>query len=99
MPLESRHDVTSSGADSAIDNTIHSPAIESLHKRRSINSSKRAAQNRAAQRAFRQRRERYVANLEEKARQYDKLEAAFLDLQKSNYELLARLREAHAENA
>ncbi|KAJ1874233.1 hypothetical protein LPJ71_011696, partial [Coemansia sp. S17] len=42
-------------------------------RRRSINSSKRAAQNRAAQRAFRLRRERYVTSLEEKARNYDRL--------------------------
>ncbi|KAI8318504.1 hypothetical protein GQ54DRAFT_81264 [Martensiomyces pterosporus] len=97
-PADGSHqDITSSGIDFAKDSSTHT-ASDSLAKRRSINSSKRAAQNRAAQRAFRLRREKYVANLEEKARQYNKLEAAYLDLQKANYELQARLREVHAEN-
>ncbi|KAJ2682542.1 hypothetical protein H4R19_007112, partial [Coemansia spiralis] len=70
--------------------SAQSPA-ESSPRRRNINSSKRAAQNRAAQRAFRLRRERYVAGLEEKARNYDRLEAALLDAQRENYHLRARL--------
>ncbi|KAI9503330.1 hypothetical protein BX070DRAFT_235024 [Coemansia spiralis] len=75
------------------------PSGESGSRRRNINSSKRAAQNRAAQRAFRLRRERYVASLEEKARSYDRLEAAYLDIQRENYQLRSRLNKIQSENA
>ncbi|KAJ2747821.1 hypothetical protein GGI20_000116 [Coemansia sp. BCRC 34301] len=68
-------------------------------RRRSINSSKRAAQNRAAQRAFRLRRERYVSSLEEKARNYDRLEAVYVDLQRENHQLRVHLQRSLAENA
>ncbi|KAJ2736625.1 hypothetical protein IW152_000594 [Coemansia sp. BCRC 34962] len=68
-------------------------------RRRSINSSKRAAQNRAAQRAFRLRRERYVTSLEEKARNYDRLESAYMDLQRENHQLRAHLQKTLSENA
>lgn len=38
-----------------------------------LRNTKRAAQNRSAQKAFRQRREKYIKALEEKAKQYDSL--------------------------
>ncbi|KAJ2288689.1 hypothetical protein IWW55_006453, partial [Coemansia sp. RSA 2706] len=74
------------------------PSGDSGARRRSINSSKRAAQNRAAQRAFRLRRERYVAGLEEKARNFDRLEAAYLDIQRENFQLRSRLHKLQSEN-
>lgn len=49
-----------------------------------LRNTKRAAQNRSAQKAFRQRREKYIKALEEKARLYD-------DLLRENMELKARL--------
>ncbi|KAJ2613913.1 hypothetical protein H4S08_001957 [Coemansia sp. RSA 1365] len=73
------------------------PVADSSLRRRSINSSKRAAQNRAAQRAFRLRRERYVAGLEEKARNYDKLETAYMDIQRENYHLRTRVHKLQSE--
>ncbi|KAJ1950988.1 hypothetical protein FBU59_000418 [Linderina macrospora] len=72
---------------------------EAAAKRRSVNSSKRAAQNRAAQRAFRLRREKYVTSLEDKARRYDKLEAAYMELQKANFEMQGQIQELRHENA
>ncbi|KAJ2498782.1 hypothetical protein GGH96_004066 [Coemansia sp. RSA 1972] len=74
------------------------PSVDGGSRRRSINSSKRAAQNRAAQRAFRLRRERYVAGLEEKARSFDRLEAAYMDIQRENYQLRSRLHKIQTEN-
>ncbi|KAJ2077903.1 hypothetical protein H4R24_004839 [Coemansia sp. RSA 988] len=73
------------------------PVADANLRRRSINSSKRAAQNRAAQRAFRLRRERYVAGLEEKARNYDRLETAYLDIQRENYQLRTSLHKLQSE--
>jgi len=51
---------------------------------RTLNQNKRAAQNRAAQRAFRQRKERYIKTLEEKATRYDLAEIQLGDLRKEN---------------
>ncbi|KAL3230035.1 hypothetical protein RNJ44_01398 [Nakaseomyces bracarensis] len=45
-----------------------------------LRNTKRAAQNRSAQKAFRQRREKYIKALEEKARQYDSLLKENLEL-------------------
>ncbi|KAJ2009670.1 hypothetical protein GGI04_000242 [Coemansia thaxteri] len=75
------------------------PSGDASSRRRGINSSKRAAQNRAAQRAFRLRRERYVTGLEEKARNYDRLEAAYLDMQRENHQLRNRLNKAYSDIA
>ncbi|KAI7833352.1 hypothetical protein BX661DRAFT_169203 [Kickxella alabastrina] len=72
---------------------------DSFSRPRGINSSKRAAQNRAAQRAFRLRRERYVASLEDKARSYDRLEAAYNELQRENHRVQDRLDKLYTENA
>ncbi|KAJ2554634.1 hypothetical protein EV175_002527 [Coemansia sp. RSA 1933] len=89
----------SSEADFGRDDNGHPSGGESSTKRRNINSSKRAAQNRAAQRAFRLRRERYVAGLEEKARSYDRLEAAYIEMQRENFQLRSRLNKIQTENS
>ncbi|KAJ2845210.1 hypothetical protein IWW36_004875, partial [Coemansia brasiliensis] len=95
---DDRPQITISEPDVANDDGTHHSA-DPNSRRRSINSSKRAAQNRAAQRAFRLRRERYVAGLEEKARNFDRLEAAFMDIQRENYQLRASLHKLQSENA
>lgn len=51
---------------------------------RQLATSKRAAQNRAAQRAFRHRKERYIKSLEEKANNYDLSQSLIADLRKEN---------------
>ena len=51
---------------------------------RVLATSKRAAQNRAAQRAFRQRKERYIKSLEQKATEYDLSAGIIQDLRKEN---------------
>ena len=51
---------------------------------RVLAQSKRAAQNRAAQRAFRQRKDRYIKTLEQKATDYDLSHGIITDLRKEN---------------
>lgn len=55
--------------------------------RRELSSSKRAAQNRAAQRAFRQRKEAYIGKLEKQVKDYRVMEEDFKVLQQENYQL------------
>ncbi|KAG0215401.1 hypothetical protein BGX28_010106 [Mortierella sp. GBA30] len=51
------------------------------------NSTKRAAQNRAAQRAFRQRKDLYVRELERKAEMWHRAEGTIMRLEQRNREL------------
>jgi len=55
--------------------------------KRELSTSKRAAQNRAAQRAFRQRKETYIKSLEEQVRDKKVLEENFKAIQAENYQL------------
>ncbi|KAG9230536.1 putative transcription factor kapC [Amylocarpus encephaloides] len=55
--------------------------------KRELSQSKRAAQNRAAQRAFRQRKEGYIKKLEEQVREMHALEENFKAIQSENYSL------------
>ncbi|KAK1778618.1 hypothetical protein QBC45DRAFT_160806 [Copromyces sp. CBS 386.78] len=55
--------------------------------KRELSQSKRAAQNRAAQRAFRQRKEGYIKKLEQQVREYSEMEMGFKALQNENYAL------------
>lgn len=55
--------------------------------KRELSTSKRAAQNRAAQRAFRQRKEGYIKKLEEQVRDYGLLTENFKNVQAENYQL------------
>ncbi|EGS21407.1 putative sequence-specific DNA binding protein [Thermochaetoides thermophila DSM 1495] len=52
--------------------------------KRELSQSKRAAQNRAAQRAFRQRKEMYIKKLEQQCKDYEQMEVAFKALQAEN---------------
>ncbi|KAK4193880.1 putative transcription factor kapC [Podospora australis] len=56
-------------------------------KKRELSQSKRAAQNRAAQRAFRQRKEGYIKTLEQQVKELGEISAAFKALQAEHYSL------------
>ncbi|KAL2148233.1 hypothetical protein VTH82DRAFT_3939 [Thermothelomyces myriococcoides] len=55
--------------------------------KRELSQSKRAAQNRAAQRAFRQRKEGYIKKLEQQVREYGEMENHFNAVKAENYAL------------
>ncbi|KAM3521079.1 hypothetical protein NHJ13051_006451 [Beauveria bassiana] len=55
--------------------------------KRELSQSKRAAQNRAAQRAFRQRKEGYIKKLEQQVRDYSDMEVTLKQYQSENYAL------------
>lgn len=55
--------------------------------KRELSQSKRAAQNRAAQRAFRQRKEHYIKKLEQQVRDYTEMEHQYKVVQNDNYAL------------
>ncbi|TQV98843.1 hypothetical protein V2A60_007459 [Cordyceps javanica] len=55
--------------------------------KRELSQSKRAAQNRAAQRAFRQRKEGYIKKLEQQVRDYTDMEMTLKQYQSENYAL------------
>ncbi|KAL9096733.1 MAG: hypothetical protein Q9165_001221 [Trypethelium subeluteriae] len=55
--------------------------------KRELSTSKRAAQNRAAQRAFRQRKEGYIKQLEERVKESDALKESYRAIQAENYQL------------
>ncbi|KIH90302.1 bzip transcription factor [Sporothrix brasiliensis 5110] len=72
--------------------------------RRELSTSKRAAQNRAAQRAFRQRKEGYIKKLEQQVQDFGEMETQFKIIQSENYalreyiiHLQSRLLDAKAE--
>ncbi|KAI9820351.1 MAG: hypothetical protein M1827_005973 [Pycnora praestabilis] len=55
--------------------------------KRELSTSKRAAQNRAAQRAFRQRKEQYIKKLEDQVRDYNDLNDNYKATLAENYQL------------
>ncbi|CAO1598563.1 hypothetical protein XANCAGTX0491_002325 [Xanthoria calcicola] len=77
---------------------------DSKKGKRELSTSKRAAQNRAAQRAFRQRKEGHIKQLETQVKDYNTLSESFKNLQAENYQLRdyiislqSRLIESHGE--
>jgi len=54
---------------------------------RPLTNTKRAAQNRSAQRAFRQRKEVYIKDLEEKVKEVDALKNTIETLKQENMQL------------
>ncbi|OJD40241.1 bzip transcription factor [Diplodia corticola] len=52
--------------------------------RRELSTSKRAAQNRAAQRAFRQRKEEYIKSLKDQVKDYEQMADQFRAIQSEN---------------
>ncbi|KAK5660268.1 hypothetical protein OQA88_12808 [Cercophora sp. LCS_1] len=63
------------------------PNGDGRKNKRELSQSKRAAQNRAAQRAFRQRKEGYIKKLEQQVRDYTDMEVAFKTMQNEHYAL------------
>ncbi|KAF7722550.1 hypothetical protein EC973_002974 [Apophysomyces ossiformis] len=61
--------------------------------KRPVSSSKRAAQNRAAQRAFRQRKDQYIKGLEKRVQQLDQWGLELEWLRKENKFLLETIHE------
>jgi hypothetical protein len=64
-----------------------SDASRKTYGKRELSTSKRAEQNRAAQRAFRQRKEGYIRQLESQVKEYKVLSESYKGLQAENYQL------------
>ncbi|KAI6837065.1 hypothetical protein KC367_g870 [Hortaea werneckii] len=93
-----------SGGEPAGDEGDLSPGQSGKAGKRELSTSKRAAQNRAAQRAFRQRKEGYIKKLEEQVKDFQNMEQNFRSLQNENYQLReyilnlqSRLLETHSD--
>ncbi|KAH6607670.1 transmembrane [Trichoderma cornu-damae] len=63
------------------------PTNDGRKAKRELSQSKRAAQNRAAQRAFRQRKEGYIKKLEQQVRDLAELEHSYKSMQSENFAL------------
>ncbi|KAI9683961.1 MAG: hypothetical protein M1829_004296 [Trizodia sp. TS-e1964] len=70
-----------------LDNSPDSGGDDKKGGKRELSTSKRAAQNRAAQRAFRQRKEGYIKKLEEQVKDYKSLAETLKASQAENYQL------------
>jgi len=66
---------------------MHSGQGETRKGRRELSTSKRAAQNRAAQRAFRQRKEEYIKSLKDQVKDYEAMADRYKAMQAENYQL------------
>ena len=106
--MDSVHAASHQGSYGAMSNEdVSEEGPEGSKSKRELSTSKRAAQNRAAQvcpicsphmrwtsqrltarqRAFRQRKERYITELEEKVKRYQSMETDFQSLQDENHQL------------
>ncbi|KAI7781718.1 hypothetical protein LA080_014484 [Diaporthe eres] len=63
------------------------PNADGRKAKRELSQSKRAAQNRAAQRAFRQRKEGYIKKLEQQVREFGEMEQHYKNIESENYAL------------
>ncbi|KAK2613536.1 hypothetical protein N8I77_000443 [Diaporthe amygdali] len=63
------------------------PNADGRKAKRELSQSKRAAQNRAAQRAFRQRKEGYIKKLEQQVREFGEMEQHYKNMESENYAL------------
>lgn len=69
------------------------PNGDGRKNKRELSQSKRAAQNRAAQRAFRQRKEGYIKKLEQQVRDFGEMEIAFKAMQDHQSALIEYIRQ------
>ncbi|PNH43949.1 hypothetical protein VD0004_g3599 [Verticillium dahliae] len=67
--------------------SIDDGSADGRKAKRELSQSKRAAQNRAAQRAFRQRKEGYIKKLEQQVRDFMDMESQYKQLQSESYAL------------
>ncbi|CAK7897113.1 hypothetical protein CAAN1_04S04016 [[Candida] anglica] len=65
----------------------HQAALEEAKKRRPVSGTKRAAQNRSAQKAFRVRKEKYIKDLEQQAAEANQLKQTIEELRAENLQL------------
>ncbi|KAL7274733.1 hypothetical protein RUND412_002358 [Rhizina undulata] len=91
---------------SGAEDTPESASGKGRGGKRELSTSKRAAQNRAAQRAFRQRKEGYIKKLEEQVRDFAQMQESYKQIQSENYQLRdyiialqSRLIESQGEDA
>lgn len=92
------------GYPMAMDESMEDQMNDLRKGRRELSTSKRAAQNRAAQRAFRQRKEQYIQSLKDQVKEHQNLAASYETIQKENFSLRqyvitlqAKILESHTE--
>lgn len=84
--------------------SVHPAGIDNMSSigrspSRTLTNSKRAAQNRAAQRAFRQRKDKYIKDLEAKAKDLDSTKKQLDNLLKERAEMAQTIKNLKAEIA
>ncbi|KAI0185381.1 hypothetical protein EV127DRAFT_485228 [Xylaria flabelliformis] len=86
-PVSGSPTATTMAAQGIIGHDPDESITDGRKAKRELSQSKRAAQNRAAQRAFRQRKEHYIKKLEQQVRDYTELEHTYKAIQNDNYAL------------
>lgn len=94
--LSSQHDGGADGSAEAAE--AEENAVLLARNGRPLNTTKRAAQNRAAQRAFRARRDEYVRTVEEKAKQLDEAMSASQTYKHRYEEALRTIESLRSDN-
>ncbi|EDK43102.1 predicted protein [Lodderomyces elongisporus NRRL YB-4239] len=79
--------IDASNTDPALSTTPSATAAVHKYNLKQISQTKRAEQNRNAQRAFRQRKEKYVQDLEAKSQELEELKSKFKNLNNENVQL------------
>lgn len=86
-PQQHAIDPAIAGSQYQMSQTETAEMAEQRKGRRELSTSKRAAQNRAAQRAFRQRKEEYIKQLKDQVKEFEQLCELYKTLQTENYQL------------
>ncbi|KAI2636165.1 hypothetical protein GGS21DRAFT_514857 [Xylaria nigripes] len=86
-PISNSSTATTMAAQGIIAHDPEEAITDGRKAKRELSQSKRAAQNRAAQRAFRQRKEHYIKKLEQQVRDYTEMEHTYKAIQNDNYAL------------
>ncbi|KAF2687396.1 hypothetical protein K458DRAFT_441198 [Lentithecium fluviatile CBS 122367] len=86
-PQQHAIDPAIAGQQYQMSQTETAEMAEQRKGRRELSTSKRAAQNRAAQRAFRQRKEEYIKQLKDQVKEFEQLCELYKTLQTENYQL------------
>lgn len=86
------------GGEDGGDSPVASGSGSSGKQQRAVSEGKRAEQNRKAQRAFRQRRDEKIKELEVKCQQYEVLEKSYKSTKEKLNEALANIEDLKREN-
>ncbi|KAI1352985.1 hypothetical protein F5Y01DRAFT_278371 [Xylaria sp. FL0043] len=86
-PVSSSPTASTMAAQGIIGHEPDDSVTDGRKAKRELSQSKRAAQNRAAQRAFRQRKEHYIKKLEQQVKEFSELEHTYKAIQNDNYAL------------